>query len=195
MLFVEVQELPTTVASAMLQGGALATAVSGETLQEASKVITEATTPDVTARKREGWEAKVARIGKASELAKGNPGWKLTSMFVKSNDDLRQEVLVMPRISLLLTTLPLYHLATDRLATHHQVFVMQLISFCQRIFPAEHAWLASYHIQATGPDTGLIETITSAQDLGRLGLQSFLTLTPTLTPTPTLTLTSTLTLT
>ena len=107
MLFVEVQELPTTVASAMLQGGALAAAVSGETLQEASKVITEATTPDVTARKREGWEAKVARIGKASELAKGNPGWKLTSMFVKSNDDLRQEVLVMPRISLLLTTLPL----------------------------------------------------------------------------------------
>ena len=91
MLFVEVQELSTTVASAMLQGGALAAAASGETLQEASKVITEATTPDVTARKREGWEAKVARIGKASELAKGNPGWKLTSMFVKSNDDLRQE--------------------------------------------------------------------------------------------------------
>ena len=70
---------------------------------------------------------------------------------------------------------------------------MQLISFCQRIFPAEHAWLASYHIQATGPDTGLIETITSAQDLGRLGLQSFLT--PTLTPTPTPTLIPTLTLT
>jgi len=139
MLFVEVQELPTTVASAMLQGGTLAAPASGETLQEVSTVITETTTPDVTARKRERWDAKVARIRKASELATGNSGWKLTSMFVKSNDDLRQEV-----------------------------FVMQLISFCQRIFPADHAWLASYHIQATGPDTGLIETITSAQDLGRL---------------------------
>ena len=32
----------------------------------------------------------------------------------------------------------------------------------------EHSWFASYHIQATGPDTGLIETITSAQDLDRL---------------------------
>ena len=114
MLFVEVQELSTTVASAMLQGGALAAAASGETLQEASRLITEATTPDVTSRKREGWEAKVARIGKASELATGNPEWKLTSMFVKSNDDLRQEVLVLQPISLP----PTYDLATDLLFTY-----------------------------------------------------------------------------
>lgn len=139
MLFVEVQQLTTTVASAMLHGGAIAAAASGEVAQETSEVLTQRAAPDVTARKREGWETKVARIGASSELAKDNPGWKLTSLFVKSNDDLRQEV-----------------------------FVMQIISFCQRIFPAEHAWLASYHIQATGPDTGLIETITSAQDLGRL---------------------------
>jgi len=114
MLFVEVQELPTTVASAMLQGGTLAAPASGETLQEVSTVITETTTPDVTARKRERWDAKVARIRKASELATGNSGWKLTSMFVKSNDDLRQEVLGMQPISLLLTyltTLLTYYLA------------------------------------------------------------------------------------
>ena len=90
MLFVEVQQLTTTVASAMLHGGAIAAAASGEVAQETSEVLTQRAAPDVTARKREGWETKVARIGASSELAKDNPGWKLTSLFVKSNDDLRQ---------------------------------------------------------------------------------------------------------
>jgi phosphatidylinositol 4-kinase len=67
------------------------------------------------------------------------PGWGLASLIIKSNDDIRQEV-----------------------------FIMQLIRYFQGVFPPELTWLRPYHIQATGPDTGLIETITSAEDIDRL---------------------------
>ena len=158
MLFVEVQELESSVATALrtgsllepdlLAGKATEAGEAGEAGEGGDKVVevelippsaVHAETLDLTSRKREGWAAKVERVGAQSELKAATPGWKLTSMFVKSNDDLRQEV-----------------------------FIMQMITFCQAIFPPEHSWFATYHIQATGPDTGLIETITSAQDLDRL---------------------------
>ncbi|EOD13269.1 phosphatidylinositol-4-kinase [Emiliania huxleyi CCMP1516] len=89
-------------------------------------------------KKKELWDAKEARLRATSERA-GMPGWCLASLIIKSNDDLRQEV-----------------------------FIMQLIRLFVKIFPPELTWLRPYHIQATGPDTGLIETITSAEDLDRL---------------------------
>jgi hypothetical protein len=128
MLFLEVQELQTSVADAM-RSGSVSLLTNGGAAPTATTLPTD-TAPDVTARKREGWAAKasrppapdppappsaaylplhrtkVERIGGASELKPSTPGWKLTSMFVKSNDDLRQEV-----------------------------FVMQMIAYCQRIFP------------------------------------------------------------
>lgn len=143
MLFLEVQELETSVATALRTGSLmepdlLTGKASGKDAAPPPSTV-HAETLDLTSRKREGWAAKVERVGKQSELKASTPGWKLTSMFVKSNDDLRQEV-----------------------------FVMQMITFCQHIFSPENSWFATYHIQATGPDTGLIETITSAQDLDRL---------------------------
>jgi len=66
------------------------------------------------------------------------PNWELRSFIVKSNDDLRQEV-----------------------------FIMQMISYFRSIWP-ESVWLNSYHILATGPDTGLIETIIASADLDNL---------------------------
>lgn len=89
-------------------------------------------------KKKELWEAKEARV-RACSPRSALPGWSLASLIIKSNDDVRQEV-----------------------------FVMQLIRYMQGIFPAELTWLRPYHIQATGPDTGLIETITSAEDIDRL---------------------------
>jgi len=93
---------------------------------------------DLTTKKRENWSDKSARIGSSSALSSMS-GWRLSSLIVKSNDDVRQEV-----------------------------FIAQLLSYFARIFPADVCWLKPYHILATGPDSGLIETITSAQDLDRL---------------------------
>ena len=45
---------------------------------------------------------------------------------------------------------------------------MQMITYFRSIFPTESCWLNTYHIQATGPDTGLLETITSSQDIDGL---------------------------
>lgn len=84
-------------------------------------------------RKREKFEDKLSRV-QASSSVGGKAGWHLSSMMVKSNDDLRQEV-----------------------------FIMQMITYFGKIFPAELTWLRTYEIQATGPDTGLMETINSAQ--------------------------------
>ncbi len=64
--------------------------------------------------------------------------WELRSFIVKSNDDLRQEV-----------------------------FIMQMIKYFRSIWPAS-CWLNFYHILATGPDTGLIETIIASADLDAL---------------------------
>ena len=89
-------------------------------------------------RKREKWGDKVERVRGASQLAKGGT-WNLTSFIVKSNDDLRQEV-----------------------------FIMQMLRYFQSIWPEDLTWLNCYHIEATGPDTGLIETITGSSDLDRL---------------------------
>jgi phosphatidylinositol 4-kinase len=92
----------------------------------------------VSQKKKELWDAKEYRL-RACSPRSSLPGWGLASLIIKSNDDVRQEV-----------------------------FIMQLIRYMQSIFPADLTWLRPYHIQATGPDTGLIETITSAEDLDRL---------------------------
>jgi hypothetical protein len=90
-------------------------------------------------KKGETWAAKQARLSKASPLSKELKGWELASFIVKSNDDLRQEV-----------------------------FIMQMLRYLQSIWPSELTWLNCYHIEATGPDTGLIETITGSADLDRI---------------------------
>lgn len=95
--------------------------------------------PTLVEKKKEPWGKKVDRLKRTSSLASAVPGWELRSFFVKSNDDLRQEV-----------------------------FVMQMIRYFQSIWPTESVWLNAYHIEATGPDTGLVEAITASSDLDRL---------------------------
>jgi len=90
-------------------------------------------------KKKEKWAAKAERLGKTSPLAMSLPRWHLTSFLVKSNDDLRQEV-----------------------------FIMQMIRYFNSIWPPELCWLNCYYIEATGPDTGLIQTITASSDLDAL---------------------------
>ena len=140
MLFLEVKELKQSVAEALKTNA----------LPEPDAVSTPANGAangggsgsgsglSVGDRKREEWRAKVERVGAKSEL-RSTEGWALKSFIVKSNDDLRQEV-----------------------------FVMQMITYFRSIFPTESCWLNTYHIQATGPDTGLLETITSSQDIDGL---------------------------
>ena len=48
---------------------------------------------------------------------------------------------------------------------------MQMIRYLQSIWPKESTWLNCYHIEATGPDTGLIETIKASSDLDRIKKQ------------------------
>lgn len=98
----------------------------------------EGTTLSLSDKKRELWDAKEKRIAAVSSYS-SKPGWTLRSLIVKSNDDVRQEV-----------------------------FVMQLISYLEGIFPKSLTWLKPYEILATGPDSGLLETIVSAQDIDRL---------------------------
>ena len=90
-------------------------------------------------KKRESWAQKEARLRGESTLASSVPSWGLASFIVKSNDDLRQEV-----------------------------FIMQMMRYFASIWPAESTWLNCYHIEATGPDTGLIETIVGSSDLDRI---------------------------
>lgn len=88
----------------------------------------------------ESWEDRTARI--QSESPVGHmPGWRLFSVIVKTNDDLRQEM-----------------------------FTMQLINKIKAIFEAEKLdlWLQSYRIVATGANIGLLETITDACSLDHL---------------------------
>jgi len=45
---------------------------------------------------------------------------------------------------------------------------MQMIRYFASIWPADKTWLNCYHIEATGPDTGLIQTIIASSDLDHL---------------------------
>ena len=163
LLVIETQELPLTAASccdvdAQMIGstnenaenffGSLCEKMSNKTKPKVEAQGTEDEThgiigdkpPElsIAEKKKELWEAKAERIGSTSDLRK-LPGWTLKSLIVKSNDDVRQEV-----------------------------FVMQLITFLASVFPSDLTWVKPYHILATGPNSGLLETIVSAQDIDRL---------------------------
>ncbi|KAL1524325.1 hypothetical protein AB1Y20_019225 [Prymnesium parvum] len=134
MLFLEVEKTSHSILDALKHATPRANAV----LDTVNSTTCGSSELDSSSRKREAWPDKQARLKAKSEFG-SNPRWSLSSMIVKSNDDLRQEV-----------------------------FIMQIISFFKRIFPSDVTWLNCYEIQATGPDTGLIETITSAQDIDNL---------------------------
>ncbi|KAL0587526.1 hypothetical protein ABG067_002822 [Albugo candida] len=88
----------------------------------------------------ESWKDKQERIRRNSPV--GNlPGWKLFTIIVKTNDDLRQEM-----------------------------FTMQIIQKFQSVFQRENLplWLRTYRIVATGANIGLLETITDACSLDHL---------------------------
>ena len=108
------------------------------TAADTTKQPVEELPPTLIEKKREPWKVKAERLARTSPFA-STEGWQLRSFIVKSNDDLRQEV-----------------------------FIMQMISFFKSIWPANTTWLNAYHILATGPDTGLIETITASSDLDKL---------------------------
>lgn len=88
----------------------------------------------------ECWSEKQRRIRSASPMGHF-PGWRLFSVIVKTNDDLRQEM-----------------------------FAMQIIDRLRHIFDREKLplWLRPYRIIATGSDIGLLETITDACSLDHL---------------------------
>jgi len=111
LLVIETQRMPFTVASA-LTATAVAAAPAVTTNEPRA-----AFPPDVGSLKREAWNSKAARLRLLSPLA-ALDGWTLTSLIVKSNDDVRQEV-----------------------------FIMQLIRYCDSIFPKDLCWLRPYHIQ------------------------------------------------
>jgi len=89
-------------------------------------------------KRKEPWAKKQQRLASSSPFTRLEPTWELRSFIVKSNDDLRQEV-----------------------------FIMQMIKYFRSIWP-QSVWLNFYHILATGPDTGLIETIIASADLDAL---------------------------
>ncbi|TYZ61928.1 hypothetical protein PybrP1_001370 [[Pythium] brassicae (nom. inval.)] len=89
---------------------------------------------------RERWSEKEARLRKTSQFS-DHPGWRLLSVIVKSNDDLRQEQ-----------------------------FAAQLIAQCDRIFK-EYALplrLRPYNVIATSATTGLIEAVPDTVSLDSL---------------------------
>ncbi|DBA02985.1 TPA: hypothetical protein N0F65_003173 [Lagenidium giganteum] len=88
----------------------------------------------------ESWEERQERIRSESPMGHLD-GWKLFSIIVKTNDDLRQEM-----------------------------FTMQLINKFQAIFEFEgiDLWLRTYRIVATGANIGLLETINDACSLDHL---------------------------
>lgn len=88
----------------------------------------------------ERWAEKKARIA-TSSMYGSTPGWDLTGVIVKSNDDLRQEA-----------------------------FVMQLIELCQEAFEMAglELWVQPYRILATGRTTGIIEMVRNAMSFDSL---------------------------
>jgi len=94
--------------------------------------------PTMVEKRKEPWAKKQQRLASSSPFTRLEPTWELRSFIVKSNDDLRQEV-----------------------------FIMQMIKYFRSIWP-QSVWLNFYHILATGPDTGLIETIIASADLDAL---------------------------
>ncbi|KAL8020857.1 putative protein kinase-like domain superfamily, phosphatidylinositol kinase [Plasmopara halstedii] len=98
----------------------------------------ESKTPKVVFR--EYWQDKEARIRRDSPFG-DHPGWRLLSVIVKSNDDLRQEQ-----------------------------FAAQLIAQCDRIF-REYSLplsLRPYNVIATSAKTGLIEAVPDTVSLDSL---------------------------
>ncbi|KAG7401516.1 Phosphatidylinositol 4-kinase beta [Phytophthora boehmeriae] len=89
---------------------------------------------------RERWSEKEARIRRESPFG-DHPGWRLLSVIVKSNDDLRQEQ-----------------------------FAAQLIAQCDRIFREYSLPLAlrPYNVIATSAKTGLIEAVPDTVSLDSL---------------------------
>jgi phosphatidylinositol 4-kinase len=88
----------------------------------------------------ERWAEKRSRIA-AKSLEAAKPGYDLTGVIVKSNDDLRQEA-----------------------------FVMQLIELCQEAFQEAELelWLLPYRILPTGRTTGIIEMVRNAMSFDAL---------------------------
>lgn len=88
----------------------------------------------------ERWAEKKSRIATASAHA-SSPGWDLTGVIVKANDDLRQEA-----------------------------FVMQLIDLCTEAFSLAglSLWVNPYKILATGRSTGIIEMVRNAMSFDAL---------------------------
>jgi len=88
----------------------------------------------------ESWGKKQARIKLESPMG-SEAGWELHSLIVKSNDDLRQEVMTI-----------------------------QMIELCRHIFQEAgiNLWLRPYRILSTSSSTGLIETISDAMSLDAL---------------------------
>ena len=123
--------------------------------------------PTLVEKKREKWVTKVERLRKSSALS-ATAGWHLSSFFVKSNDDLRQEVSMRttPSLAVIMRRWPVSDPDPD--PDPDQVFIMQMTRYFQTIWPSSSLWLKFYHILATGPDTGLIETIRGSADLDRL---------------------------
>ncbi|KAL1499635.1 hypothetical protein AB1Y20_011834 [Prymnesium parvum] len=82
----------------------------------------------------EPWAAKVERVRQSSPFGR-RAGWELLPFISKANDDVRQEV-----------------------------FIMQLISFLEGVFPAP-LHLRPYQILSTGPNSGLIEMVVDTKSL------------------------------
>ena len=150
MLICETRREPYTVgsiaehvSSAPMEGGARAAAVSatlGVVVLESplSSPSRESAVVPTMAEKKREPWAKKVQRLRETSQLSSVKGWELRSFIVKSNDDLRQEV-----------------------------FIMQMIKYFGSIWPAS-CWLNYYHILATGPDTGLIETIIASFDLDAL---------------------------
>ena len=88
----------------------------------------------------ERWAEKRSRIA-ASSPDSSTPGWDLTGIIVKSNDDLRQES-----------------------------FVMQLIELCHEAFQEAELelWLLPYRIVSTGRSTGILGLIRNSMSFDGL---------------------------
>jgi hypothetical protein len=88
----------------------------------------------------ERWAEKKSRIQSSSTFG-AQPGWDLTGVIVKSNDDLRQEA-----------------------------FAMQLIELSKEAFEIAglELWIQPYRILATGRTTGIIEMVRNAMSFDSL---------------------------
>jgi Phosphatidylinositol 3- and 4-kinase len=88
----------------------------------------------------ERWAEKRSRLAALSPDS-NRPGWDLSGIIVKSNDDLRQEA-----------------------------FIMQLIELCQEAFQEAELelWILPYRIISTGRTTGIIEMVRNAMSFDAL---------------------------